>query len=115
MQLGQQVKLMFCNMDVFGFPPLEVEQKSIRKREERIIKRLKGKGMFGEVPFLLRMRIAQNILDRNIPNFLCSSTSHLLSFSADYAEPPRPELMGGFTQTRSLTGIDLDNLDTEIT
>jgi hypothetical protein len=68
-------------MDEFGFPPLEVEQatmvianitdpidlpwnntdnlftrlitlKSIRRREERIIKRLKGKGMFGEIPFM---------------------------------------------------------------
>ena len=142
-------------MDEFGFPPLEVEQatmvmanitdpidlpwnntdnlftrlitlKSIRRREERIIKRLKGKGMFGEVPFLLRMRMAQNILNR-----LCSSTPHLLSFE-DCAEPPRPrsvsasnfidrqiqrtspQLMGGFIPTRSLTGIDLDNLDTEI-
>lgn len=144
-------------MDEFGFPPLEVEQatmiianitdpidlpwnntdnlftrlitlKSIRRREERIIKRLKGKGVFGEVPFLLRMRMAQNILDRNIPNFLCSSTPHLLSFE-DYVEPPRPrsvsasdflnssiprtspQLMGGFTPTRSLTEIDLNNLE----
>lgn len=148
-------------MDEFGFPPLEVEQatmtaanitdpidipwntnsllftrlitlKSIRRREERIIKRLKGKGKFGEVPFLLRMRTAQNIFNREIPNFLCSSTPFFLSFE-DYAEPPRPrsvsasdflnssiprtspQLMGGFIPTRSLTGIDLDNLDTEIT
>ena len=103
-------------MDEFGFTPLEVEQTNttdLEKREERIIKRLKGKEMFEEIPFLLRIRITQNILDRNISNFLCSSTPHLLSF-IDYAEPPRPELMGGFTQTRSLTGIDLDNLDTEI-
>ena len=87
-------------MDEFGFPPLEVEQatmvianitdpidlpwnntdnlftrlitlKSIVRREERIKKRLKGKGMFGEIPFMQ------------------SSVPFYLSFG-DYAEPPRP-------------------------
>ena len=91
-------------MDVFGFPPLEVEQatmvianitdpidlpwnntdnlftrlitlKSIRRREERIIKRLKGKRMFGEIPFMLRLQISRHLLDRGnvkIYAILCS-------------------------------------------
>lgn len=149
-------------MDTFGFPPLEVEQatmvianitdpidlpwnnpnnlftrllpESIRKREERIIKRLKGKGMFGEPPFMLRLQTSRHLLDREMPRFMQSSIPHSLSF-VDYADVPRPiplceadayldglissqrtspQLMGGFIPTRSLTGINLANLDTEI-
>ena len=150
------------NMDEFGFPPLEVEQatmvianitdpidlpwnntdnlftrlitlKSIRRREERIIKRLKGKGMFGEIPFMLRLQTSRHLLDRGMSRFMQSSVPYFFH-PVDYAERPRsilsnevadfldvpiqrtsPQLMGGFIPTRSLTGIDLDNLDTEIT
>ena len=149
-------------MDEFGFPPLEVEQatmvianttdpidlpwnntnnlftrlitfKSIRRREERIIKRLKGKGMFGEMPFMLRLQTSRHLLDRGMARFMQSSVPHFFH-PVDYAEIPRIrplsvsasdfidrqiqrtslQLMGGFIPTRSLTGIDLDNLDTEI-
>ena len=145
-------------MDEFGFPPLEIEQatmvianitdhidlpwnntdnlftrlitlKSIRRSEERIIKRLKGKGMFGEIPFMLRLQTSRHLLDREMPRFMQSSIPHFFH-PVDYAESPRPitssegidfldeliqrtspQLMGGFIPTRSLTEIDLNNLE----
>ena len=122
-------------MDEFGFPPLEAGQTNatyLGKREERIIKRLKGKGVFGEIPFMLRLQTSRHLLDRGMARFMQSSVPYFFH-PVDYAERPRsilpnevadfldvpiqrtsPQLMGGFIPTRSLTGIDLDNLDTEI-
>ena len=147
-------------MDEFGFPPLEVEQatmvianitdpidlpwnntdnlftrlitlKSIRRREERIIKRLKGKGMFGEIPFMLRLQTSRRLLDRGMARFMQSSVPYFFH-PVDYAEPPRPiplseaeayfdgpissqrtspQLMGGFIPARSLAVTDLHNLE----
>ena len=137
-------------MDEFGYPPLEVEQatmikanitdpidipwntdtlftrlttpQSIRRREERVIKRLKRSGVFGEIPFMLRLQTSRHLLDREMPRLMQSSAPFYLSFE-DCAEPPRslPNEMAGFldvpiqrARIRSLTEIDLDNLDTEI-
>lgn len=145
-------------MDEFGFPPLEVEQatmvianitdpidipwntdnlftrlitlKSIRRREERIIKRLKGKGMFGEVPFMLRLQTSRHLLDSEMTQFMQSSVPQFFH-PVDYAEIPRirplsvsasdfidqqiqrtsPQLMGGFIPARSLAVTDLHNLE----
>lgn len=145
-------------MDEFGFPPLEVEQatmvianitdpidlpwnnpnnlftrllpESIRKREERIKKRLKGKGMFGEPPFMLRLQTSRHLLDREMPQFMQSSIPHFFH-PVDYADIPRirplsasasafidrqiqrtnPQLMGGFIPARSLAVTDLHNLE----
>ena len=118
-------------MDEFGFPPLEAGQTNatyLGKREERIIKRLKGKGVFGEIPFMLRLQTSRHLLDRGMSRFMQSSIPLSLSFAdsprprsvlaSEFLNPPIqrtiPQLMGGFIPTRSLTGIDLDNLDTEI-
>ena len=145
-------------MDEFGFPSLEVEQatmaaanitdpidlpwnntdnlftrlitlKSIRRREERIIKRLKGKGMFGEIPFMLRLQTSRHLLDRGMARFMQSSVPYFFH-PVDYAERPRsilpnevadfldvpiqrtnPQLMGGFIPARSLAVTDLHNLE----
>lgn len=146
-------------MDVFGFPPLEVEQatmtaanitdpidlpwntnnlftrllpESIVRREERIKKRLKGKGMFGEIPFMLRLQTLRHLLDREMPQFQFTQSSMPHFFHpVDYADIPRirplsasasafidrqiqrtsPQLMGGFIPARSLAAADLSNLD----